>query len=156
MKLNFYDVNEEYLKYLQDIDGQVPNVVEGGFTKFFCGIVLEVNGFKYLAPVTSFKRQQGTNLLIKSNNGKVHASIRFCFMIPVNDEVITKKDFKDIKDTKYVGLLSTELNACRKMQQDILDKAEEVYRIGSTPEHSLNYTCCDFLRLEKALEQYSQ
>lgn len=40
--LKFYDVDEEYVKFLQTIDGQVPNIKYSGNNKFVCGVVLNI------------------------------------------------------------------------------------------------------------------
>lgn len=58
-----------------------------------CGIVLEVNGVKYYAPISHKTEKQQTNLQIY-DKGKVISTIRFSFMIPAFDEVLKFKDFK--------------------------------------------------------------
>ena len=45
--LKFYDIDEDYIKFLKTIDKQVPNVKYDSNNKFLCGVVLDINGVKY-------------------------------------------------------------------------------------------------------------
>ena len=107
--LNFYDIDENYINFLKTIDIQVPNVKYDVNNKFVCGIVLKVNGVNYYAPVSHKTDKQQTNLQI-FDNGIPISTIRFSFMIPAFDEVLTRKNFKDIAKTNpsYAALLYAE------------------------------------------------
>ncbi len=50
--LKFYDIDKEYINFLKTFDKQVPNIAYSSNNKFVCGIVLEVNGIKYYAPIS--------------------------------------------------------------------------------------------------------
>ena len=71
MELYFYDVDADYIDYLKAWEKghrgftRVPDVVYENSRKMVCGIVLEVNGFKYYVPISSYKRQQSNNILIR-------------------------------------------------------------------------------------------
>ena len=98
MKLDFYDVDKNYIEFLQNAEFDargytcVPNMEYGNRNqKFLCGIVLKVGQFNYYVPVTSYKKQQSENILIKFEKDKknpIKGSLRFNYMIPVPDEFI--------------------------------------------------------------------
>lgn len=153
--LRFYDIDENYIQFLKTIDGQVPDVKYDSNNKFVCGVVLNINGVKYYAPVSHKTDKQQTNLQI-FDNGVPISTIRFSFMIPAFDEVLTYKNFKDIakNDPSYADLLHAEYSYCSFYEQDIKDKAFSVYKIGCNKKHRLNYTCCDFKKLEEHYMEY--
>lgn len=147
--LKFYDIDKDYITYLKTIDGQVPNIEYSSNNKFVCGIVLEINGTKYYAPISHKTNKQRTSIQIL-DKGKPISSIRFSFMIPAYDEVLKEKNFKNIaiNDPKYAALLQAEYSYCSSHIKDIQSKALAVYKIGCNKNHVLNYTCCDFKKLE--------
>lgn len=154
-KLKFYSVDKEYLNYLKKYDVKVPNQDYKTHDKFFCGVVLEINNFKYFVPVSHYNKQDNTNFLIE-NKGQAISSLRFCFMIPVPDEYITYKDFSKETDEKYVKLMDTEIEYCRENEDKILNKAKKVYKIGCNSRHPLNKYCCDFKKLEEVQVMYKE
>ena len=65
MALSFYDIDKEYVKYLQEGERnergftRVPNIeYPRNLPKFTCGVVLDVHGYKYYVPVSSYKMQK--------------------------------------------------------------------------------------------------
>ena len=50
--LKFYDIAEDYVKYLQTIDRQIPNIHYNTNNKFVCGILFEIKGVKYYATIS--------------------------------------------------------------------------------------------------------
>ena len=151
-ELDFYEVDTDYLAHLKSFDTNVPNYSYDSHNKFFCGVVLTINGFTYFAPVSSFNKKQATNYPIM-NNDKIIATIRFSFMIPVVEGVIKKKDFS-LEEKKYAGLLSTELTFCRQHQEQICKTAKRVYQYGIDPSHRHYKNCCQFKLLETAATTY--
>ena len=153
--LKFYDIDENYIQFLKTIDRQVPDVKYDSNNKFVCGVVLKINGVKYYAPISHKTDKQQTNLQI-FDNGVPISTIRFSFMIPAFDEVLTYKDFKDVAKSNfaYASLLHAEYSYCSYHKKDIMDKALTVYRIGCNKNHKLNYTCCDFKKLEEHYMDY--
>lgn len=45
---------------------------------------------------------------------------------------------------------------CKMHEAEIFDKAERVYKIGCNKNHYLNYTCCDFKKLETVYLNYGK
>lgn len=176
-RLNFYSIDEEYLKFLRDnFDDKVPEMNYDVNKKFFCGVVLEINDIKYFAPISHDTKKYKTSILIKHDED-IKSSIKFSFMVPVDDTHITYKDFSKEteidyvkskylsecdgdehlaleKAKKYVALLSIEHKFCNNNVQAIKDKALKVYKIGCNSKHWLNKNCCDFKKLEKAMYEY--
>lgn len=155
--LNFYDIDKKYIQFLKTIDHQVPNIAYHTNNKFVCGVVLEISGVKYYAPISHMSHKQRTNMLIYDKE-KAISCIRFSFMIPAFDEVLMKKNFANIAkiDESYANLLATEYKYCKSHIQEIQEKAFAVYKIGCNKEHVLNYTCCDFKKLEEHYKEYQK
>lgn len=153
--MKFYDIDENYVKFLQSIDRQIPNIHYGTNNKFVCGVVLEIGGVKYYAPISHITKKFQTSMLI-FDKGRVISSIRFSFMLPAYDEVLSEKDFKKIaeKDPNYANIISAEYDYCRHHKKEIYQKAEAVYKIGCNKNHKLNFTCCDFKKLEAEYLKY--
>lgn len=53
-KLDFYEVNIDYVKYLKQFDSRIPDVVYQNRNKFVCGTLFKINGLNFFAPVSSF------------------------------------------------------------------------------------------------------
>ena len=123
--LKFYDIDENYVKFLQSYDKQIPNIIYTSSSKFLCGIVLAINDCNYYAPVSSNTKIQRTSYPIKDPKGNIIASIRFCFMLPALESVILEKDFANIRtyDSPYADLLLKEWNDCQDNESAILSKA---------------------------------
>ncbi|MDW0111520.1 type III toxin-antitoxin system ToxN/AbiQ family toxin [Sporosarcina aquimarina] len=155
MDFNFYEVDYNYIEYLKEIDDKVPDIKYGENDKFFCGVVTEVNGFKYFAPISSFTRKQKTNLMIYNSNQETIASIRFCFMIPVDAKYLKIKSIEQVSTDHYKKLLSTELSFCRKNKTRIQKAANRVYAYGTNPDHQQYNNCCDFKKLEEMAKKYN-
>lgn len=43
-KLDFYEVNVDYVKYLKQFDSRIPNVEYQNRNKFLCGTLFKING----------------------------------------------------------------------------------------------------------------
>lgn len=152
-KLIFYAINPDYLDYLRNVDSKVPECVESGHTKPFCGIVLEINNQKFYAPISSFNQNQQTNFIIKDGERPI-SSIRFCFMIPVPDEVLTRIDFSK-EEPNYRALLEKEYRYCKQNIDTIRKKAQRVYNLCQK-QNPLSNSCCNFKDLEVACKAYKK
>ena len=155
--IRFYDIDSNYVDYLRSIDKQIPNINYDSNNKFVCGVVFQIGNIKYYAPVSHMNKQQRTNLLIYDGNKPI-SSIRFSFMLPAFEDVLTEKDFDDIlqTDSDYYRLLVKEYDYCKEHEYDILEKARAVYKIGCNKNHKFNYACCDFKLLEQKYKEYKK
>ena len=159
MKLKFYEVDSEYIRYLRENgDNKIPNVNYDRHKKFFCGIVLTINNFNYFAPVSSFNKKMHTVFLImdKDRNTKelkAISSLRFSFMFPCPIEFLSQKDFSK-EDEKYQILLRKELHYCNINRERIKKKAERVYYLVINENTRKKFNICDFKKLEEKCLEY--
>ena len=152
-KLKFYEVDESYISYLKMYESRIPNINYKEHKKFVCGIVLDMQGYHYFAPVSSYNKKNDTNFLILNEQNNPISSIRFSFMFPIPEGLAHIKDFACEED-KYKRLLMTELAYCNKHKEEIFKKAWQVYKIGLNPQHRLNQFCCNFKLLEEKCSAY--
>jgi len=155
--IRFYDVDTEYADYLRSFEQKVPHVIYGSNSKFVCGIVLSCNGRDYFAPVSSkVGASERMETHIRDENNNKLSSIRYQFMFPAPVGILTPIDINAVRktDSAYAVLMQKEYEYCRKFEQQIRQKAEKVYRIGTNKNHSLNKYCCDFALLEEKRDLY--
>ena len=153
-RLMFYDVSKQYIDYLKLFEPKIPNIKYSTNNKFVCGIVLSVNDFNYFAPISSFEKQQKTNILIKNSKGETMSSIRFSFMFPIPKIEIKIKDFLK-EEYKYRRLLLEEWQYCNSIKDKIISKANYIYkRYNSGYDKMLLKNCCNFKLLEEKCLEY--
>lgn len=163
MDLFFYDVDADYVKYLKTTETakrgftRVPDVEYENERKMVCGVVLEMNGYKYYVPVSSYKKKQPNNLLIRLEDdtfNQVKGSLRFNYMFPVDDRYISKRDFnKETPGRKE--FLRRQWVFCNSITDDIKEMAEETYNgVISSKDSALVNASCDFKLLEDAAKNY--
>lgn len=155
-KFKFYEVDKEYIKFLQKHERKIPNISYETNDKFVCGVLFDIDGIKYFAPISSFTKQQKTNILIKSASGKVISSVRLSFMFPIPEQLVRVKDFSK-EEYRYKRLLMEELDFCNKNSHKIVKKALYIYQtVKDGSDALLKKNCCDFDRLESVYTQYLQ
>lgn len=163
MNLFFYDVDTDYVKYLKAAEKAkrgftcVPDVEYKNERKMVCGVVLEMNGYKYYVPVSSYKKKQLNNLLIRLEDDRfnqVKGSLRFNYMFPVDDCYIFRRNFnKEAPGRKE--FLRRQWVYCNSIAEDIKQMAEDTYNnviAGTNP--ALVNASCDFKLLEDAAKNY--
>lgn len=154
--LKFYDVDRDYVAFLKEYESKVPNISYAAHDKFICGVVLEIDGRKYYAPISSFSKPQRTNFLLKNSVGRVTSSIRLSFMFPVPDDKITLKNFS-LEEPPYRRLLMDEYKYCNVHEAKIVEKARYVHKSVTQDKNPLMVkNCCDFDKLEAAYDHYLQ
>ncbi len=161
--MDFYRVNEEYVRYLQKYEKEnrgvtkVPNIRYNDRNKFAFGAVLQVNDIKYYVSVSSFDRNQEANILIlvPGDEKEIKGSLRFNYMIPVPEECIERLIIKDIEDEKYRLLLNKEYRFCMDNAERIQRKANRIYEmVISNKKQQLTDNSCDFRILEQGYREY--
>lgn len=70
--------------------------------------------------------------LVIYNGDHPISSIRFSFMIPAYDDVLSELNFAQISktDKRYADLVRAEYDYCKRKKEDIIKKAQSVYKIG--------------------------
>lgn len=164
MHLSFYTVNSDYCDYLRQFDKRVPYTMQQKSTRPFLGVLLEINGHTYYAPLSSPKpkHQKMKNQLdfIKINQG-YWGAINLNNMIPIAPEMATKVNPNELSrnydNEKYRNLLNNQLSWCNSNKDYIVKKAHNLYSkitSGNANTH-LQSRCCDFLLLENKSLEYN-
>ena len=131
----------------------------------FVGIVFNINGFQYYAPLTSPKAK---HLNMKNQvdflkvNGGTWGAINFNNMIPVVPGCVEKIDMRittsDSKaDRDYKNLLSNQLSWCNSHRVGILKQAEKLHAmiVQGKAWPSLMKRCCKFEVVEERCKEYA-
>lgn len=159
--MKFYTISNRYINYLKTIDSKVPNNYSG--SRPYIGILLEINGHKYLAPLTSYKEKQDKipankltvfKLHEKGNESNKLGMINLNNMIPIIEKEISVIDFNE-QDYKYAILLTFQINFIDSHQSSIIEKANKLYEIVTVAkkEHFCKLSC-DFTLLEKHYKDF--
>lgn len=165
MSLSLYYVDKRYIDYLQKIEKasrgytHVPNMEYGNREqKFICGVVLELRGFQYYVPVTSYSKKQPDNILIEVLSDRikpVKGSLRFNYMFPAPKECITELIIANEPDSKRKNLLNKELKFILANEKKIMNKARQTYsKVANKVNDSIIRNSCDFGLLEDACNNY--
>ena len=181
-EFGFYTVNELYLQFLNNTDKEVMyEPLKGYDRKPFVGILVLINSYNYFIPLTSAKpkhakwknRDKGHFLIYrtiskdrvkpayitkpfsKDKDIQILASLELKKMIPVPEGQYVKKIFKEEADKKYKKLLMDEYAFCLSIKNDILEKAERLYK-EQKESGKVMPLYCNFALLEKACDEYGK
>ncbi|MBE1724582.1 type III toxin-antitoxin system ToxN/AbiQ family toxin [Bombella apis] len=140
--MKFYSIDNAYIDFLKNFDNKVPNHSGQNYTykKPYVGIVLDINGILFLAPLSSHKEKHDriddnsiTAFKIRpldNNQKNEHEKlgiISLANMIPITLGVINEIDFTK-EETKYRSLLHKQLNYINKHEIEIKNKAERLFK----------------------------
>lgn len=135
--MRFYTVSDEYIAFLQQFDGKVPN--NGGVNyksqKVYVGVVLEIGTHKFLAPLTSYKSAQDRiqssactafKLHERTNPDNKLGLISLNYMIPVPDSELVELDI-EAQAERYKRMLYLQYEFIKSHKTDIIDRARKLY-----------------------------
>jgi hypothetical protein F3_08606 len=161
--IKIYSISQQYYRYLKRFDNKIPRLTNGKEKRPFVGIVLDVNGCSYFAPLTSPKPKH-THMgnkedFIKIADGSLGA-INLNNMIPVPasevsmiELVIKNSDSTELR--QYKTLLEKQREWCNQHKSEICNKAKTLRRVVSNPEREgLRQRCCNFEELESRCKSY--
>lgn len=165
-RLSFYIVDSTYCDYLRLTDPCVPYTMDKKAKRPFVGILLEVHGVNYYAPLSSPKPKHLTMKnqvdFIKIDGGK-YGVINLNNMIPIHSNSVTLVNptvsvGDSVAEITYKNLLANQLTWCNAHKTEILDKALKLYnKITSGKGYSqLVARCCNFTLDEQKLKEYSK
>ncbi len=152
-------IENSYLTYLRAHDSTVS--LDPTQNRKFIGVLFEINGFKYCAPLTSPKpkhaRMSDKQPDIYKIDGGALGLINLNNMIPIFDEgVIIDIDIEQEKNAHYKALMKKQMIHLRKDEEPIKKKAKKLYSIvKSGKQPKLNDRCCKFLLLEGVASLYN-
>lgn len=165
MNFSFYIVDSQYCEYLRTADKCVPYTQDKKSNRPFVGIVFEIDGFSYFAPLTSPKKKHmkmKNQLDFLKINGGVWGAVNFNNMIPVAEEHIHKVEMNptplDTDEEKvYKSLMRNQLSWCNSNKETILRQAENLYHVitNGTAWETLKNRCCDFRKDEELCRKYN-
>ena len=156
-RLRIYEINSNYIDYLSKYQEHLYYNKDGTNKRKYIGVVLEINGFKYFAPLSSFKpkhkkMKEGVDFI----KIKDYAVLNLNNMIPVPDSACFLPDINSEKDPHYKFLLQAESREINRQKNRILKNAQIVY------SHKQKYGVStllakrtnNFVLLENAYKQY--
>lgn len=176
-----YNVDTDYLRFLSSIENEVQFSEDKDYEqKPFLGIVVLIDNYFYLIPLTSgkYKHSKWKNVgtahyliyekvkKIELRKNDIHKSISndealkiFAVldikkMIPVKTGLYSRIDFASLSDQKNADLLEKEYRFCQKIQNGILSKVKQIY-FEQKQTGVVHPIYCDFTKLEMACDTYS-
>lgn len=155
-KLRLYRVTDHYLDFLREVESKIPMNKENSKQRPFVGIVLSVNGIKYLAPLSSKIAKGQSDFKVKIANEQ-KATIRFAYMFPIVEEALVEIDYSAefMLDVKYTALLINEDLYINQHKARIYEIASKTYTNATTKRFGFENFCCDFTKLEERSKVYA-
>lgn len=132
-QIRLYRISQPYLKYLHQFESKVMCNKEGMHDRPHLGILLEKNGNKYFAPLSSYKPKKHDRInnhsifkILDTDQTKL-AVIQFNNMIPILESEITEIIFED-EEEHYKNFLQKEYLFIDRNSEEIRRKADKLYR----------------------------
>lgn len=155
--LKLYEINPKYIKYLAQYQEHIFISDGNKASRKYIGVVLQINGMNYFAPLSSFKskhkRMKESVDFIKIRD---YAVININNMVPVPEGEYHLVDVNGTKDMQYRYLMQAESREINRKRNRIIKNADIVYkhklRNGDTTP--LARRTNDFKELEKRCKQY--
>lgn len=158
--IKFYTVDNKYVDYLLPyaphlFHNKKPEQLN---ERKYIGIIFQVNGMDYFAPLSSFKSHKHTTMKESLDFLKVknYAVINLNNMFPVPNGKYTYVDIQQENDLPYKTLLQAEYRYIKSIQDKIRKNAAILYehRCKFEDTTALGKRCNDFLALEKLCKEY--
>jgi len=163
-QLQFYHVDTAYIEYLDKFQKHIWENEEKGRVRPYVGLIMEIDGFKYFAPMTSPKPKHASideDIDLKKifYKGQLTGVINLNNLIPVDDKNIEIVDMEQLQtvDPKYCDLLNNQILVIRKRHEEIIQDANLIYKIKTRNYNGyvgLKKRCYDFKKLEEKCMEY--
>ncbi len=157
--IKLYEIDGDYITYLSAYEPHLfYNKREGQKNeRKYIGIVFQINGFDYFAPLSSFKdKHKFMKESLDFIKIKDYAVVNLNNMFPVPESERKYVDIRAERDPHYRALLLAEYRYIKAIQDKIWKNAQNLYKIklkdGNTS--ALAKRCNDFAALEIACEDY--
>ncbi len=151
-------VDDKYIRFLFSFDKRV--MYNKGQKRPYLGILFEVRGNKYYAPLThpkeKFKSMRNSEDFMRIEGGTLGA-INFNNMIPVVDSSVNIIDVSQIEDVKYKLLLINQIKFFDRKDTEIINRATKLYKAYRNKKlrKTVYDRCCNFFVLEKKSKLYN-
>lgn len=165
--LDFYIVNDNYIKFLSFYDKHIAH--NKNMKRPYVGIVLQINNISYFAPMYSPKPQHKKykdNLTFfkiyqKTSNKKNYLGlIRFSDMIPISNLDLIPINIKS-QTNNYIRLMNMQHNYINKPEnkKEIFKKAKSLYEIitkgkNNKTNNFYKNISCNFELLEEKYNEW--
>jgi len=161
--LRFYLVKTEYLDHLRSAEPKVYHSQGDNYlnAKPYIGVVLEISGHKFLAPLTSPKPKHDKikNLTLfkiheRSNPDNKLGAISLSSMIPVLESEITELDMGSL-NPRYKRMLYKQFEFIKINSNEIEEQARRLYhQVTDTKTGFYVDFCCNFTAMIDASKNY--
>lgn len=160
--INLYEVDDDYIDYLRNIDNKVLSAKSGNRTETrkYVGIMIHNRNFDYFIPLSSYKPKTYDSMYESKSFKKIGnmAVLRINNMIPISNGVCHRIDFNLVADENYRNLLRNEYRILKSREREIRQDARIVYfsRLNENNKGKPLYKiCCDFKALEIAAQKWT-
>lgn len=159
--LKFYQIENKYIDYLSPHAQHLFHNKKQGQRneRKYIGIILQVNGLDYFAPLSSFKpKHNKMPEMIDFIKIKKYAVINLNNMFPVPKDECSYVDISKEQDLNYRALLISEYRYIKSIQEKIRKNALNIYnhKVEKGNSTGLGKRCNDFLLLEKLCKEYQK
>ncbi len=157
--IKIYEIDAAYIDYLVPYAPHLFHNRQKGQAneRKYIGVVLQVNGLNYFAPLSSFKpkhteMKEGLDFL----KIKDYAVINLNNMFPVPMTECRYVDFSSIKNPSYKTLLLSEYRYIKSIQEKIKKNAAALYnhKVANGDETPLAKRCNNFALLETKCKEH--
>ena len=162
-----YTVDHAYIEYLSLFDDKVMHNKSG---RPYVGVVYEMNGFYYFAPLTSLKARKSLgkpipkdNLIFQSLEKGKYGGICIGNMVPVPEKCLQYFDFNKARSQSIKDALQNEYRSILKVWPKVKNNASQLYELScktlselSSSERSIKSRCCNFKLLEQKCREYEE
>ena len=160
-KLKLVYVDSKYCDYLRKYDSRVVYNFDKKQTRPFVGVLFEIDGCKYFAPLSSPKEKHKTmrnNIdFLKLDNGNLGV-VNFNNMIPVKEDNIDIVDINNPEVTlkSYNKLLQNQIFWLNRNSDRLYIKSFNLYNKYKMDklDNKIKGRCCNFILLEEKCLEY--
>ena len=163
-ELRLVKIDSNYCDYLRKYDSKVPYNFDRKRNRPFVGVLFEVNGCKYFAPLaspkTKYLKMHNSIDLFKLKNGELGA-INFNNMIPVTLNNVIMLELLEKNKTKeeriYIKMLKEQLYFLNRHKNILYRRSSKLYFNYVNKKLPINIynRCCNFLLLEEKCKIYN-
>lgn len=157
--MELYKVDYEYYHYLHYYEPKIPYIEQEKENRPFIGVILDVNGKNFFAPLTSPKKKhlmmKDMQDFLKIEGGKL-GGINLNNMMPIPKCYLEKIEIETIEDKKYRRMLKKQISWINQNELRIHNRARNLYYLiinGHTTKQLLK-RCCNFRLLERKCDDF--
>lgn len=156
-----YYIKDSYIEYISRFDEKV--LYNKKKTRPYIGIIINHDGIKYFAPLSSPKLKHKSMKsskpdIYKIKNGEL-GILNLNNMIPVPDEAVELVHMdSDIMEERYIKLLIEQINFLNNRKIKVANKAKRLYKLYMSNElyKPIKERCCNYFLLEQMCKDWKK